>query len=181
MLEIRFHGRGGQGAVTTAELVAIAAVGEGKFSQAFPSFGPERRGAPVLAFCRVDDHKIRLRNQIKEPDAAVVLDPKLLDVVNPVAGLKEGGVLIINTHENAEALKKKYGFSCRVATVDATRIAWDELKRPITNTAMMGALVKATGIVKIESLEEPLKERFGRIAGTNWKAVQRAYNECAVS
>lgn len=177
MLEVRFNGRGGQGAVTTAELVAEAAVREGKFSQAFPSFGPERRGAPVVAFCRVDDHRIRLRSQIKAPDVAVVLDPKLLEVVNPVAGLKPGGVLIINSHDKPEELRKKHGFACRLGVVDATRIAWDELKRPITNTAMLGALVKVTGVIALGSLEEPIRNRFGKIADINWKAVKRAYEE----
>ena len=177
MLEIRFHGRGGQGAVTTAELVAQAAVEEGRYSQAFPSFGPERRGAPVMAFCRVDDERIRLRSQVKDPDVAVVLDAKLLDVINPVAGLKKGGLLIINSHVSAAELKKKFGFTCRVATVDASTIAREVLKRPITNTAMMGALVKATGVVKIESLEGPLNNRFGKIAAINWQAVKRAHEE----
>jgi len=180
MLEIRFHGRGGQGAVTTAELVAQAAVEEGRCSQAFPSFGPERRGAPVMAFCRVDDHQIRVRAAVKSPDAAVVLDPKLMDVVDPTAGMKPGGVLVLNTHESAEEVKKKYHLQCKLALVDATRIAWEELKRPIANTAMMGALVKATGLVKIESLEGPIKERFGKIAEVNWKAVQRAFAETKV-
>jgi pyruvate ferredoxin oxidoreductase gamma subunit len=180
MLEIRFHGRGGQGAVTTAELMAQAAVGEGRFSQAFPSFGPERRGAPVMAFCRVDDHRIRLRSQIKEPDVAVVLDPKLLEVINPVAGLKAGGILVINSHISAAELKKKHGFKCRIAVVDASTIAREVLKRPITNTAMIGALLKATEVLKLESLSEPIKTRFGKIAGINWEAVNRAYKETVV-
>lgn len=180
MLEIRFHGRGGQGAVTTAELVAQAAVVEDRFCQAFPSFGPERRGAPVMAFCRVAEERIRVRAQVKHPDAVVVLDPKLLDVVDPTAGLKPGGVLIVNSHETSDTLREKHHLTCRLAVVDATRIAWDELKRPITNTAMMGALVRATGVVKLESLEGPIKERFGKIAGVNWKAVQRAHEECVV-
>lgn len=177
MIEIRFHGRGGQGAVTTAELVAAAAVAEGRYSQAFPSFGPERRGAPVVAFCRVSDERIRLRSQIKEPDAVVVLELNLIEVINPVAGLKPDGILIINTSLSPAEVRKQYGFVCRIATVDATKIALEELKRPITNTAMMGALVKATGIVKLESLDKPIQDRFGKIAPQNWKAVQRAFGE----
>jgi len=180
MLEIRFHGRGGQGAVTTAELMAQAAVEEGRFSQAFPSFGPERRGAPVMAFCRVSDERIRLRSQIKEPDVAVVLDPKLLEVINPVAGLKPDGILVINSHAGADELKKKHGFACRLAVVDASRIAREILKRPITNTAMIGALVKATGVEKLASLEEPIKSRFGKIGGINWEALERAHRETVV-
>jgi len=180
MLEIRFHGRGGQGAVTTAELMARAAVEEGRYSQAFPSFGPERRGAPVMAFCRVDDHQIRIRAQVVTPDVAVVLDPKLLDVLDPTAGLKEDGILIINSHEEPKSLRDKHGLSCKLALVDGTRIAWDELKRPITNTAMIGALVKATGVVKLSSLEEPIMSRFGRIGEINWNAVKRAHEETVV-
>jgi pyruvate ferredoxin oxidoreductase gamma subunit len=180
MLEIRFHGRGGQGAVTTAELVAQAAVVEGRFCQAFPSFGPERRGAPVMAFCRVDDARIRIRAQVKCPDAAVVLDPKLMDVVDTTAGLKPGGVLVLNTHESAEEIRKRYHLTCKLALINASKIAIEEIKRPITNTAMLGALLKASGVVKLESLEGPIKERFGKIAEINWKAVKRAYEETVI-
>jgi pyruvate ferredoxin oxidoreductase gamma subunit len=180
MLEMRFHGRGGQGAVTTAELVAQAAISEDRFGQAFPSFGPERRGAPVMAFCRVAENQIRLRSQVSEPDVAIVLDPKLLDVIDPTSGLKEDGILIINTHEDVKALRDRYGIKVKMATVDATRIAWDELKRPITNTSMMGALVKVTGVVKLESLEGVLQKRFGKIAGINWNAVKRAHEETEI-
>ncbi|MGA9458601.1 MAG: 2-oxoacid:acceptor oxidoreductase family protein, partial [Desulfobaccales bacterium] len=94
MIEIRFHGRGGQGAVTSVELLALAAIGEGKFAQGFPSFGPERRGAPVMAFCRVDDRRIRLRCKILQPDVVVVLDPSLLRIQNPPADLRENGVIV---------------------------------------------------------------------------------------
>jgi pyruvate ferredoxin oxidoreductase gamma subunit len=180
MLEIRFHGRGGQGAVTTAELLAQAAVEEGRFSQAFPSFGPERRGAPVMAFCRVDEERIRLRSQIQDPDAAVVLDPTLMEVADPAHGLKDGGILVLNSLQDEQALRKQYNLKCRLALVDASRIAMEELKRPITNTSMMGALVRATGVVKIESLEEPIKNRFGRIAEINWNAVKRAHEETVI-
>jgi len=177
MLEIRFHGRGGQGAVTTAELVAQAAVSEGRYSQAFPSFGPERRGAPVMAFCRVDDKHIRLRSQVKDPDVAVVLDPKLLEVIDPTSGLKKDGLLIINSHADVDELRKQYKIKARLALVDANKIAMEELKRPITNTSMLGALIKTTGVVKLESMEGPINERFGRIAEINWNAVKRAYEE----
>lgn len=166
--------------MTTAELVAVAAVEEGRFSQAFPSFGPERRGAPVMAFCRVDEERIRLRSQVTKPDASVVLDPKLLDVIDPTSGLKDDGILILNSNEGADVFRKKYGFKCKMAMVDATHIALEELKRPITNTSMMGALIKASGVVKLESLEEPLKRRFGKIAEINWNAVKRAYEETVI-
>jgi len=180
MLEIRFHGRGGQGAVTTAELLAQAAVEEGKYSQAFPSFGPERRGAPVMAFCRVDDQRIRIRAQIRQPDVAVVLDPNLLEVVDPTAGLKDDGTLVINSTMDPDEFRKKFKVRARLAMVDASRIAMEELKRPITNTAMLGALISATGVVKLDNLKGPIEERFGKIAGINWNAIQRACKETQV-
>ncbi len=180
MLEIRFHGRGGQGAVTTAELLALSAISEGKFAQAFPSFGPERRGAPVMAFCRVDDKPIRLRAQITEPDVALVLDPGLLDILDPSKGLKKNGVVVLNTRDSAEHVKSTYKMSGRLALVDALTIAIEELGRPITNTAMLGVLIKATGVVNLESLEKQIDIRFGRIAAKNIKAYRRAYNETKI-
>ena len=180
MLEIRIHGRGGQGGVTTAELLARAAIAEGKYGQAFPSFGPERRGAPVVAFCRVDEKQIRLRSQILAPDVVVVLDPGLLAILDPSKGLKKGGILILNTHKSADEVKKDHKFNCRLALVDAATIAKEVLRLPITNTAMLGAVVNATGVIDIDSLDEPLTERFGRIAEVNIKACRRAYKETKV-
>jgi len=177
MREIRFHGRGGQGAVTTAELLARASISEGKWAQAFPSFGPERRGAPVLAFCRVSEHKIFHRCQIRQPDIVVVLDPSLLDVLDPTEGLKPDGLLVVNSELGPEQLKQNYKYNCKVATVDASKIAKEVLGLPITNTAMLGALLKASRIIKLESLEEPLRERFGRNGEINLQACQRAYQE----
>ncbi|KPJ56001.1 MAG: hypothetical protein AMJ42_05910, partial [Deltaproteobacteria bacterium DG_8] len=106
MIEVRFHGRGGQGAVTSAELVALAAISEGKYAQSFPSFGPERRGAPVQSFTRVSDQPIRLRSGIKEPDVVVVLDPALIVVGGVLSGLKENGILVVNTRKSLAAIKK---------------------------------------------------------------------------
>lgn len=180
MLEIRFHGRGGQGAVTTAELVARAAIAEGKYGQAFPSFGPERRGAPVLSFCRVDDQPILLRCQIKQPDVAVVLDSSLLEILDPSAGLKREGLLLLNSHLSAEALRKKYKFRCRLGLVDASAIAREILKLPITNTAMLGALIKGTAVVALKSLEEPIQHRFGKVANRNYAAAERALKETQI-
>lgn len=178
MLEIRFHGRGGQGAVTSAELLAGAVISEGKYAQSFPSFGPERRGAPVVAFSRVDDKPIRARFAVYEPDVAVVLDSSLLEISSPDKGLKEDGYLIVNSSRSPEELKEKYGYEgIRVATVDATKIATENLGRPITNTTMLGAMVKVTGLIKPESMEKPLKERFGRIAEKNLESFRRAYDE----
>jgi pyruvate ferredoxin oxidoreductase gamma subunit len=181
MLEMRFHGRGGQGAVTSAELVARAAIATGKWATAFPSFGPERRGAPVVAFARMDDSPIRLRSKIYSPDAVIVLDPSLLDIANPTEGLRENGVLIVNSSHDAAALKKKLSYNGRIAVVDATRIAREVLGLPITNTTMVGALVKATGMLSVDSLTDPFKERFGKIAARNIEAMERAYNETVVT
>ncbi|HUT83581.1 MAG TPA: pyruvate ferredoxin oxidoreductase subunit gamma [Thermodesulfobacteriota bacterium] len=177
MIEVRIHGRGGQGAVTSAELVALAAIAEGKYAQAFPSFGPERRGAPVLAFIRTSDQPIRVRSGILQPDVVVVLDEPLITVGNALSGLKKDGTIIINTQKSAQEIKREYNITTKVAVVNATKIAREVLGLPITNTTMLGALVKVTGIVKLESLIEPLKHRFGRIAEKNINVCRRAYEE----
>jgi len=177
MIEVRIHGRGGQGAVTSAEMVALAAISEGKYAQAFPSFGPERRGAPVLAFIRVSSDPIKLRCDIREPDVVVVLDPALITVANATAGLKKGGMIIVNTGKPIAQIKQEFSFTHRTAVVDATKIAREVLGLPITNTTMIGALVKATGIVALDSLVEPLNHRFGRLAAKNIQVCRRAYEE----
>jgi pyruvate ferredoxin oxidoreductase gamma subunit len=180
MIEVRIHGRGGQGAVTSAELLAQTAIEEGKYAQAFPSFGPERRGAPVTAFLRVDEQPIRLREKVYSPDVVVVLDPTVMNITKVDDGLKDNGILVLNTNRNVEDLKKEYGFKNRVAAVDASHIALEVLGLPITNTVMLGALVKATGIVKPESIQGPLAHRFGPIAPKNQKAYDRAFAETNV-
>jgi pyruvate ferredoxin oxidoreductase gamma subunit len=177
MIEIRFHGRGGQGAVTSAELLALAAIEEGKFAQAFPSFGPERRGAPVLAFCRISNEPIRIRANIYEPDLVVVLDASLLKIVNVAAGLKPDGILVTTSNDLPEKVKEGLKIRNRVGVVDAVKIAREVLGLPITNTTMLGSLVKASELVKKESFLPPLKERFGRIAEKNISAFERAYQE----
>ena len=181
LIEIRWHGRGGQGAVTSAELLARAAISEGKYAQAFPSFGPERRGAPVLAFVRISSQEpIRVRAEITEPDVVVVLDPGLLSIVNVTSGLKANGVVVINTKKQAGQVRKEFGINSAIATVDATSIARELLGVPITNTTMVGAMVKASGVVGLESLVEPLEHRFGRLAERNINAMKRAYEEALV-
>jgi len=179
MIEVRLHGRGGQGAVTSAEIVAQAAIAQNLYAQAFPSFGPERRGAPVQAFLRVSDKPIRLRSKIYKPDHVIILDPTLLNTVNPTDGLKSGGCVIINTHKSPDELKLLFpGYT--IAYVDGSKIAKEELGVPITNTTMLGALVKATGIIQIESLEEPVRKRFGVVAQRNINAYLRAYKETKI-
>lgn len=177
MLEVRIHGRGGQGGVTSAEIVALAAINEGKYAQAFPSFGPERRGAPVLSFIRIDDCTIRARYEIREPDVVVVLDPSLIEVAGVTSGIKAGGILVVNSGKPIEELKQRYSINVRTAVVDATTIARQILGLPITNTTMIGALVRATGAVDLESLVGPLKHRFGKLADKNIAVCRRAYEE----
>lgn len=182
IIEIRWHGRGGQGAVTSAELLALAAIEEGKFAQAFPSFGPERRGAPVLVFNRVSDATpIRARVSVTNPDIVVILDPGLLDIIDVTAGLKENGVLIINTTKTLADIKSELCGPWRLAVVNATSIAREIIGVPIVNTTMLGALVRATDIIDIESLTEPLKERFGARAKGNMDACRKAYEETEIA
>jgi len=180
MIEIRFHGRGGQGAVTSVELLALAAIEEGKFAQGFPSFGPERRGAPVLAFCRVDDKPIKLRCKILNPDVVVVLDGSLLAIQNPPADLREGGLIVLNTPKTAAEIRQEYGYTHTLVLVDANKIAREVLGVPIVNTTMIGALLRATGVVKVETMEDPLKERFGPLAVKNFNALKVAYEQTII-
>lgn len=181
LVEIRWHGRGGQGAVSSAELVARAAISEGKYASAFPAFGAERRGAPVVAFLRINSKEpIRVRSEIDEPDVVVVLDPRLLHIVNVTLGLKEKGTLIINTAKSLQDVEAEFKAKWHLALVDATKIAQESLGVPIVNTSMIGALLKATGVVKIESLLEPLQYHFPRLAQRNMNAIKRAYEETLV-
>ncbi|MDP3880437.1 MAG: pyruvate ferredoxin oxidoreductase subunit gamma [Dehalococcoidales bacterium] len=181
LVEIRWHGRGGQGAVTSAELIAQAAINEGKYAQAFPSFGPERRGAPVLAFDRINQREpIRIRAEITQPDVVIVLDPGLLTVMNVAAGLKEQGIVIINTRKTIEEIRSDSKIKASLALVDATSIAREVLGVPIVNTTMVGALIRATGIIKLESMNEPIEKRFGRLAERNIKAMEKAYQETLI-
>jgi pyruvate ferredoxin oxidoreductase gamma subunit len=180
MLEIRFHGRGGQGAVTSVELLALAAISEGKFAQGFPSFGPERRGAPVLAFLRIDDHHIRLRCKIANPDVVLILDPSLIRIQNPAGDLKPNGVIVLNTNKSHAEIRREFGFRHKLALVDANTIAREVLGVPITNTTMLGALIRATNAVSLEAMDHPLRERFGPLAVKNFNALKTAYEKTAV-
>jgi pyruvate ferredoxin oxidoreductase gamma subunit len=173
--ELRIHGRGGQGSVTAAELIAFAAFEGGVYAQAFPAFGVERRGAPVQAFVRFSDEKIRLRSQIYEPDYIIVQDPTLIGDVDVFKGMKAGGLAIVNTEKPDFDSRVPEGV--KIYTIDATTIALEELGVPITNTTLMGAFAAATGEIKLESLEHALRNRFsGSMADKNVKAAERAYN-----
>ncbi|MCC7555639.1 pyruvate ferredoxin oxidoreductase subunit gamma [Methanoculleus horonobensis] len=175
MRELRIHGRGGQGSVTAAELIAYAAFEGGVFSQAFPAFGVERRGAPVQAFVRFSDEKVRLRSQIYEPDYIIVQDPTLIGDVDVFNGMKAGGIAIVNTEKSDFDSGVPEGV--KVYTIDATTIALEELGVPITNTTLMGAFAAATGEIELEPLEHALRSRFsGSMADKNVRAAERAYN-----
>jgi pyruvate ferredoxin oxidoreductase gamma subunit len=158
--------------------VAQAAINEGKFAQAFPSFGPERRGAPVQAFVRISSKEpIRIRAEITEPDIVVVFDPRLLHIAKVTSGLKEGGTLVINSRRPLEDIEAEFGANWQLAIIDATTIARELLGVPIVNTTMIGALIKAAGVVKLESMLEPLEKRFGRLGQRNIDAMKKAYEE----
>jgi len=180
MIELRFHGRGGQGAVTSAELLALTAIKQGKFAQSFPKFGPERRGAPVIAFARISDKQIRDRTSVETPNIVIVLDPSLLSIVNTSAGMTKDGIQVVNTTKSADELRKEFGLKGKLVTVNANKIAAEEIGRVITNTTMLGAAIKATDIVQVDGMVEQLKIRFGRIAAGNIKALNRAHKECVI-
>jgi pyruvate ferredoxin oxidoreductase gamma subunit len=177
ILEVRWHGRGGLGAVTSAELIALAVIEQGRHAQSFPSFGPERRGAPVMAFLRISDEFIRMRTNVTEPDIVIVLDPTLLQAVDVASGLKEGGKVVINSSLTPQEVKSKYGFSSSVSTVDAFKIARETIKLPITNTTMIGAFLRVSEALEPSFMENVLSERFGDKAGVNMQAINRGYNE----
>lgn len=180
MFQVRIHGRGGQGVVTAAELLSVAAYLEGKYAQAFPSFGSERMGAPVTAFCRIDIAPIRLREPIAEPDAVVVQDPTLLHHVDVFGGLRTEGFALINSTRTLEQLglaelRSRHAAE-RLLTVPASELARKRLGRPIPNAALLGGLVALTGLVKLDALAHALAQRFAPAAADgNAQAARDAY------
>lgn len=177
MKEVRVHGRGGQGAVTTAELLAVAAFYDNKKSQAFPKFGVERRGAPVESFVRVDDNPIMIRSQVYNPNYVIVLESSLLHAVDVTAGLKKGGSVIINTVKKPEEITIA---DAKVYTVDATKAAFDIFKKPIVNTAMIGAFAAVTGEITLDSIKKAIDQEFSKkpkIAELNKQIVEKVYEE----
>jgi 2-oxoacid:acceptor oxidoreductase gamma subunit (pyruvate/2-ketoisovalerate family) len=179
MLEIRFHGRGGQGAVIGSEVLAYAFFIENRYVQAFPVFGVERRGAPVTAFCRVDENPINRRNEIYEPDHVVVLDATLLESVGVTRGLKNGGTIIINTGHRTSHYAWLTDDGFRVFTVDATAIALENglgsSSNPIVNTAILGAFSKATRLVRMDSVQEAIQSYAPVKKEENKRAARMAY------
>jgi len=179
ILEVRWHGRGGQGAWTASELLARAAIYEGKHVQSFPEFGPERMGAPVIAFTRISTEPIKIHCAVYNPDVVAVLDPTLLKTVSVTEGLNEEGIIIINSKDNPVEIRKTLNTDKgKVWTVSATEIAIKTLGIPITNTAMLGAVACVTGIVTLESIEKVVKERFRLdVAEKNFAVIKEAYKE----
>jgi len=182
-LEIRWHGRGGQGVVTAGKLLAETALGTGQYFQAFPDYGPERMGAPIRAFTRLSPRPINIHSQIEEPDIVLVLDPTLLGTVPVADGLREDGILLVNTSMSPAEVREITGFHTgKVFTVDASHIAIEEMGREITNTPMLGAFARATGLFSMEDLIEQLRAWFGKkvsseVVEANVRAMQRAAEE----
>ncbi len=188
LTEIRWHARAGQGAVTAAKVVAETALSADQYMQAMPEYGPERMGAPIKAFTRISDKPIEIHNNIENPDVVVVLDETLLPIVDVAEGLKPDGVIIVNTCTPAADVKRalKVADTVRVATVDASGIAVDTIKRDIPNTPIVGALMKVTGVIDVEVfkglLAKNLSKKFGQeMIDANFAAVDRAYKEVQVS
>lgn len=183
LIEVRFHGRGGQGAKTAAQLLAETALDAGMYIQAFPEYGPERSGAPMMAFTRISDEPINLHSGVTSPGIVVVIDPTIMDMVDVAEGLGDNGVLIVNTEEKPEKIREKTKFKKgKVFTVNATQISLDILDKPMPNTPMLGALIKATGIISVKDLKENLRKKFLKKIGEkavkgNIEAIERAYEE----
>jgi len=182
--EIRWHGRGGQGLVTGAKLLGETALGTGQYFQAFPDYGPERMGAPIRSYTRLSATPIRIHSRVETPDVVLLLDPTLLGVVDVTEGLKEGGTVIVNSSEDPGQERKVLGLegrNVRVFTVDASRIAIDAFGREITNTPMLGAFARATGLFELGVLTEEVRKSFGKklrpeIVEANVKAVEEAFD-----
>lgn len=183
LTEIRWHGRGGQGAVTAAKMVAELALGEGRFFQAFPEYGPERSGAPIVAFTRVSDTPIQVYSGVEHPQIVVVLDPSLLGIVDVTAGAPDDAIVLVNSEMSPAELRAHYGLEgFRYCTIAATRIAVETIKRAIPNTPMVGALTRITGLFDIDDVVAFLREDFGKkfppkVVEGNIAAITRSYEE----
>ena len=186
MFQIRIHGRGGQGAVTAAEMLSVAAFLEGKHAQAFPSFGSERMGAPVVSYCRIDDKEIRLREPILDPDALIVQDPTLLKVVDVCQGLKPTGYLLVNSNRSlADLHLARYADQLpagHALTVPASDLAFKHIGRPLPNAVLLGAFAALTGVVQLKSVVAAIRDKFPqKIADSNIAAATEAHDVIAKS
>ena len=183
LTEIRWHGRGGQGAVTAAKMVAELALGEGRYFQAFPEYGPERSGAPIVAFTRVSDAPIQVYSGVEHPQIVVVLDSSLMKVVDVTKGAPDDAIVLVNSERSPAQLRRDTGFAgTRLFTIAATRIAVETIKRAIPNTPMVGALTRITGLFDIDDVVAFLREDFGkkfppRVVEGNIAAITRSYKE----
>lgn len=183
LLQIRWHGRGGQGAKTAATMVAEVAVEAGKYAQAAPEYGAEREGAPIKAYTRIGEQIIRVHDAIYYPDIVVVLDDTLLESQNVDSGLSEDGILLVNTANSPAEVREALGLEGRsVYTIDATAIALEEIGRPIPNTVMLGALLAVTGVVEVKQIEKSIQKKLGGklsegMLKGNIRAVERAFDE----
>ncbi|MBL8489245.1 MAG: 2-oxoacid:acceptor oxidoreductase family protein [Rhodocyclaceae bacterium] len=180
MFQVRIHGRGGQGVVTAAEMLSIAAFEEGRHAQAFPSFGSERTGAPVVAFCRIADKEIRLREPIMAPDALIIQDPTLLHQVDVFAGLKKDGYILINTNKSFDELGLgdflRDWHHERLCTVSATDLSLKHVGRPVPNVPLLGGFAAVSGIIRLESVAKAIRDKFsGKVADGNVGAATEAY------
>lgn len=186
MVEIRIHGRGGQGVVTASDLIAMAAFAEGRHAQAFPSFGSERTGAPVVAYCRVTDRSIRTREPVLEPDLVIVQDPTLLGIIDVFAGLTSSGYVLINSAKSVSELGlnevAKQIPAGHFVNVPAADIARKHTGRTVPNAVLLGAAAALTGLYKMESVSAAIMKRFpGKVGEMNVAAAQEAYNRVASS
>ena len=183
MFQIRIHGRGGQGVVTAAEILSVAAFAEGRHAQAFPSFGSERTGAPVVSYCRLDDREIRTREPVMVPDAILIQDVTLIHQVDVFAGLSPNGYVLINTSRRVADLALEEfltHFSGVLATCPATELALEHLGRPLPNAALLGGFAALTGQVSLSSIDAAIRERFaGAVGEKNCAAAHAAYDVVA--
>ena len=182
VFEIRIHGRGGQGGKTAAQFIAETALKEGKEIQAFPEYGPERTGAPVNAYVRISDKRIKVYHSVQHPDAVLVIDATLMGMIDVTKGLNDDGILIVNTSKSPEEIRKETGFKGKIYTVDATKISIDTTGVNKPNIPIIGALIKATNVIPIEGLVETIKAKFLKKLGeerTNAmiEQVESAYKE----
>ena len=184
--EVRWHGRGGQGTVTAAKVLAETALSSGKHVQAFPEYGPERMGAPLRAYNRLSTKPITVHCHVTNPDVVVVVDPTLMGSVDITEGTSDDALFVINTSESAAEIKQELGLESkqRVYTVNASKIALETIKRPLPNTPLLGALAKVSGLINIDDLIKDLKQSFSKkfteqVVTANLEAVQRAYEEVA--
>ncbi len=180
MYEVRIHGRGGQGAVTAANILARAASCSNLSARAFPAYGPERRGAPVAAFLRLDHKHIYLNNLITSPDCVMVIDPKLMETVPILDGLKKNGVVILNTRKIFGEIQLKGDYH-KIAILDATRLAQEILGRPVTNTVMLGAFCRIYPDISIQAVTRAIQEMFGSPGSDlNVRAAESGYEQTVV-